>query len=81
MRNHFPLLSSKTENHAIAIYFSSFSSFICSADTPVISITIASSIPFASIFLAISKLRWVMPFWYLSSRRVLSTLTESQNLS
>ena len=44
------------------IYISAFSSCISSADSPVISKTVASFIPFASIFLAISKFRWVMPF-------------------
>ena len=43
------------------IYISAFSSCISSADSPVISKTVASFIPFASIFLAISKFRWVMP--------------------
>ena len=32
------------------------------SDNPVISITVATSIPFASIFLAISRLRWFIPF-------------------
>ena len=43
------------------IYISAFSSFISSAVSPVISMIDASSIPFASIFLAISRLRWDMP--------------------
>ena len=44
------------------IYISAFSSFISSAVSPVISMTDASSKPFASIFLAISRLRRFMPF-------------------
>ena len=43
------------------IYISAFSSFISSAVSPVISMIDASSIPFASIFLAISRLRRDMP--------------------
>ena len=43
------------------IYISAFSSFISSAVSPVISMIDASSIPFASIFLAISRLRRFMP--------------------
>ena len=43
------------------IYISAFNSFISSAVSPVISMTDASSIPFASIFLPISRLRWFMP--------------------
>lgn len=35
----------------------SFSCFNCLSDNPVISITVAASIPFASIVLAISRLR------------------------
>ena len=34
-----------------------FSCFNCLSDNPVISITVAASIPFASIVLAISRLR------------------------
>ena len=43
------------------IYISAFSIFISSTVSPVISMIDASSIPFASIFLAISRLRWDMP--------------------
>ena len=44
------------------IYISAFRSFISSAVSPVISMTDALSIPFASIFLAISRLRRFIPF-------------------
>ena len=43
------------------IYISAFSCCISSADSPVISITVASSMPFVSIFLAISWLFFSIP--------------------
>ena len=45
------------------IYISAFSCCISSADSPVISITVASSMPFVSIFLAISWLFFSIPFF------------------
>ena len=54
------------------IYISAFSCCISSADSPVISITVASSMPFVSIFLAISRLFFSIPS-AIPSRLAVST--------
>ena len=48
----------------ITSFYQTFYQFL----NPVISITVAASIPFASIFLAISRLRLFMPFSMPSAR-------------
>ena len=58
----------------------------CSAEIPIANkrcavSVLASCLPSALPFSMPFSIPSSIPFWYLSSRRVLSTLTESQNLS